>query len=160
MTGYRILRSACITIAALAGLICIQQLAAQSGSQTGTSAPGLPFSQSVTAGGFIFVAGQIGVDPASGEFAGSDISSQTVQTLRNIETQLKLAGADLGRVVKTTVFLADISLYAEMNQAYRQVFGSDFPARSTVAVAGLARGALLEIEAIAVADAGTPVIRK
>ena len=141
-------------------LLIYQHLAGQAGSRAQTAAADLPFSATVTAGGFIFASGQIGLVPETGKLAGDDIESQTAQALANIDTRLRQAGSDLARVVKTTVFLADIGDYDAMNRVYRQALGANRPARSTVAVAGLARGAKIEIEAVAVAAPDTPIIRR
>ena len=108
-----------------------------------------PFSQAVKAGGFIFVSGQIGLDPKTGKVAEGDISIQTRQALENIEAVLKNAGAGLEHVVKITVYLQNMDDYAAMNKAYSEVFGETRPARATVAVRELVMGVLIEIEAIA-----------
>ena len=110
-----------------------------------------PFSQAVKAGGFIFVSGQIGLDPKTGKVAEGDIGIQTRQALENIEAALKNAGAGLEHVVKTTVYLQNMDDYAAMNKAYSAVFGETRPARATVAVRELVMGVLIEIEAIALA---------
>ncbi len=93
----------------------------------------------------IYTAGQIALDPASGQVVEGGIREQTVRVLENLRAVLRAAGTDLGRVVKTTVFLADMADFAEMNDIYAQAFGSHKPARSTVAVAGLPRGVRVEI---------------
>ncbi len=141
-----------LLLAAVAVLVCFSLLAAQSASKKKAPLPSsdLPFSQTVTAGDFIFVSGQIGIDPATGKLAGADIASQTRQALANIERHLKAAGSDLGAVVKTTVFLKNLADYAAMNEAYKKMFGSSRPARATVEVSDLVAGALLEVDAIAV----------
>ncbi|MGH9961328.1 MAG: RidA family protein [Pyrinomonadaceae bacterium] len=109
-----------------------------------------PYSQAIVAGEFVFAAGQIGVDPHTGEFAGSGIEDQAEQILRNLSAVLEAAGTDLSQVVKTTVFLADIADFNAMNEVYRRHFSGDPPARSTVQVARLPRNARIEIEAIAI----------
>jgi 2-iminobutanoate/2-iminopropanoate deaminase len=109
-----------------------------------------PYSQAIVAGEFVFAAGQIGVDPKTGEFAGSGIEEQAEQILRNLSAVLEAAGSDLSHVVKTTVFLADIADFNAMNEVYRRHFPGDPPARSTVQVARLPRNARIEIEAIAI----------
>ena len=114
-----------------------------------------PYSQGIRGGGLVFAAGQVGLDPASGELVPGGIAEQTNRALRNLTAILDAAGASLDRVVKTTVFLADMDDFAAMNDVYAQHFSSPFPARSTVAVKGLPKGALVEIEAIAVAANGT-----
>ncbi len=109
-----------------------------------------PYSQAVTVGDFIFTAGQIALDPATMEIAAEGIVEQTEQVLSNLGAVLSAAGADLSRVVKTTVFLQTMSDFAAMNEVYARRFGSHRPARSTVAAAGLPRNVLVEIEVIAV----------
>lgn len=108
-----------------------------------------PFSQAIVAGDLVFAAGQIGVDPKTGEFAGSTLEEQAEQVLRNLSAVLEAAGSDLSHVVKTTVFLADMNDFNAMNAIYRRHFSEDPPARSTVQVARLPRNARIEIEAIA-----------
>ena len=114
-------------------------------------APGAigPYSQAVVSGGFIFTAGQIALDPASGQVVPGGVAEQTDRALRNIAAILKGAGADLSRVVKTTVFLVDMADFTAMNEVYARHFGEHRPARSTVAVSGLPRGVRVEIEAVA-----------
>jgi 2-iminobutanoate/2-iminopropanoate deaminase len=110
-----------------------------------------PYSQAIRAGKFVFTAGQVALDPATGELVGSDAATQTRQALLNVQAILEAAGSSLDRVVKTTVFLQDMADFAAMNEVYAQQFGDRPPARSTVAVAGLPRAdALVEIEAIAI----------
>lgn len=113
-----------------------------------------PYSQGMRSGGLVFAAGQLGLDPGSGNLVGGGVAEQTDRALRNLTAILDAAGASLDRVVKTTVFLADMADFAAMNDVYAQHFSSPFPARSTVAVKGLPKGALVEIEAIAVAADG------
>ena len=108
-----------------------------------------PYIQLIRAGEFLFTAGQVGFDPASGELVDGGIADQTARVLDNIRAILEAAGADLSRVVKTTVFLVDMADFAAMNEVYARVFGEHRPARSTVAVAALPRGARVEIEAVA-----------
>lgn len=108
-----------------------------------------PYSQAVQAGNMLFVSGQIPIDPATGEFAGSDIATQTNQSLTNIKNILAAAGYTLNDVVKTTVLLADIADFAAMNAVYAEYFTENKPARAAFAVKDLPRGALVEIEAIA-----------
>jgi len=110
---------------------------------------GLPFSPAVKAGGFIFPSGQIGIDVATMELA-QGVGGQMTLAMENMRTVLEAAGASLAHVVKCTVFLADMSDYAEANEAYRAFFPGKPPARSAVAVNGLALGATLEVECIAV----------
>lgn len=109
-----------------------------------------PYSQAIQAGSTIYVSGQIPIDPATGEFAGTDIASQTRRSLTNIRNILREAGADLSNVVKTTVLLADINDFAAMNAVYAEFFTAPYPARAAYQVAAIPKGALVEIEAIAV----------
>ncbi|MBA3259689.1 MAG: RidA family protein [Gemmatimonadales bacterium] len=111
-----------------------------------------PYSQGIRAGGFLFTAGQVGFDPASGELVDGGIAEQTERVLENLRAILEAAGSTFSRVVKTTVFLVDMADFAAMNEVYARVFGEHRPARSTVAVAALPRGARVEIEAIAAVD--------
>jgi 2-iminobutanoate/2-iminopropanoate deaminase len=108
-----------------------------------------PYSQGIRAGGFLFTAGQVGFDPASGELVDGGIAEQTARVLENLRAILESAGSDLSQVVKTTVFLVDMADFTAMNDVYARVFGGHRPARSTVAVAALPRGARIEIDAIA-----------
>ena len=111
-----------------------------------------PYSQAVKAGNTIYVSGQIPIDPAKGEFAGADIRTQTRQSLTNIRNILEAAGADMGSVVKTTVLLADIADFAAMNEVYAEFFAEPYPARAAFQAAAIPKGALVEIEAVAVTD--------
>jgi 2-iminobutanoate/2-iminopropanoate deaminase len=108
-----------------------------------------PYSQALRAGGFLFTAGQVGFDPASGTLVDGGIGEQTRQVLQNIRAILEAGGSGLVQVVKTTVFLVDMADFAAMNEVYAEAFGTHRPARSTVAVAALPRGARVEIEAVA-----------
>ncbi|MDT8436996.1 MAG: RidA family protein [Gemmatimonadota bacterium] len=108
-----------------------------------------PYSQAVRAGGFLFSAGQIGLEPASGELAANDVVGQARQVLRNLAAVLEAAGAGFGDVVRTTVYLADMDDFAAVNAVYAEHFTAPFPARSTVAAAGLPKGARVEIDLIA-----------
>ena len=110
-----------------------------------------PYSQAVRAGQFIFTSGQIPLDPATGEFVPGGIAEQTEQVLRNLSAVLEAAGTSISRVVKTTVFLADMNDFAAMNEVYGRFFGAEPPARSTVEAARLPRDARVEIEVIALA---------
>ena len=116
-------------------------------------APGAigPYSQAVVAGGFVYASGQIPIDPGTGQFVEGGVREQTAQVLRNLSRVLEAAGSSLGRVVKTTVYLADMDDFAEMNEAYRGFFGGDAPARSTVQAARLPRDARVEIDVVALA---------
>jgi len=110
-----------------------------------------PYSQAVVANGFVFASGQIPIDPATAQFVEGGIVEQTEQVLRNISNLLEAAGTSLARVVKTTVFLADMNDFAAMNETYARFFGSEPPARSTVQAARLPRNARVEIEVVALA---------
>lgn len=111
-----------------------------------------PYSQGIKAGKTIYVSGQIPIDPATGEFAGQDIETQTRQSLTNIKNILKEAGADMSDIVKTTVLLKDIADFAAMNKVYAEFFTEPYPARAAFQVAAIPKGALVEIEAVAVTD--------
>lgn len=111
-----------------------------------------PYSQGIRAGKTIYVSGQLPIDPATGEFAGTDIASQTRQSLENIRNILKEAGAEMSDVVKTTVLLKNISDFAAMNQVYAEFFKEPYPARAAFQVAAVPKDALLEIEAVAVTE--------
>jgi 2-iminobutanoate/2-iminopropanoate deaminase len=108
-----------------------------------------PYSQAVKARGFVYASGQIPIDPATGQFVAGGISEQTEQVMKKITAVLEAAGSGLNRIVKTTVFLADMEEFAAMNEVYAKFFASDPPARATVQAAGLPRNARVEIEVIA-----------
>lgn len=108
-----------------------------------------PYSQAIVAGGLVYTAGQIALDPRSGELSGGDVAAQTARVLENLGAVLTAAGASLGTVVKTTVYLADMAEFAAMNEVYARYFGDHKPARSTVQAAALPRGARVEIDCIA-----------
>ncbi|OGT96340.1 MAG: deaminase [Gemmatimonadetes bacterium RIFCSPLOWO2_02_FULL_71_11] len=108
-----------------------------------------PYSQAVIANGFLYSAGQIALDPATMVLVGTDVTAQTERVLRNLEAILHEAGSSLGRVVKTTVFLADMGDFAAMNEVYAKHFGEHRPARSTVAAKTLPKNALVEIDVVA-----------
>ncbi len=108
-----------------------------------------PYSQAVIAGGFVFLSGQIAIDPASGEVVAGDIAAQTEQVLKNIVAILKEAKMGVENVIKATVFLADMADFPRMNEVYARYFAKEPPARSTVQAAGLPKGARVEIDAIA-----------
>jgi len=110
-----------------------------------------PYSQAVRSAGLLFLAGQIPLDPATGQLVEGDIAKQTERVLENIKSILAAAGSSLDRVVKTTVFLKDINDFAAMNEVYGRYFGQNPPARSTVEAARLPRDARVEIDAIALA---------
>ena len=111
-----------------------------------------PYSQAIKAGGFVFVSGQIPIDPQTGQFVAGGIAEQTEQVLKNLSAVLEAAGSSLDLVVKTTVFLADMKEFSGMNEVYATFFSSPPPARATVAAAGLPRDARVEIEAVALAS--------
>ena len=111
-----------------------------------------PYSQGVKAGNTIYVSGQLPIDPATGAFAGDGIAEQTRQSLTNIKEILAAAGCDMSAVVKTTVLLADIADFAEMNSVYAEFFSEPYPARAAFQVAAVPKGAKVEIEAVAVID--------
>lgn len=116
-----------------------------------TAAPGAigPYSQAIDCGSIVFCSGQIPLNPATGEMP-EGIEAQTIQALENVKALLAAAGLTVDNVVKTTVFLADMSLFVPMNEVYASVFTAPFPARSAVAVKELPKGALVEVEVIAV----------
>ena len=108
-----------------------------------------PYSQAIVSRGFLFTAGQVALDPSTGQLVPGGIAEQTSRALENLRAVLRAAGSDISQVVKTTVFLVDMADFTAMNEVYGRVFGDHRPARSTVAVAALPRGALVEIEVIA-----------
>jgi len=116
------------------------------------SAPGAigPYSQAIKAGGMVFCSGQIPIDPQTGEFVSDVVSEQTEQVLKNLSEVLKAAGTSLDNVVKTTVFLADMNDFVEMNEVYSRFFADNKPARATVQAARLPRDARVEIDCIAI----------
>ncbi|MBI5286073.1 MAG: RidA family protein [Deltaproteobacteria bacterium] len=113
-----------------------------------------PYSQGIKAGGFIFVSGQIPIDPATGEVAKGGVEEQTRQVMRNVKGILEAVGASLRDVVKTTVYLKDLTRFTDMNQAYAEFFPEEFPARSTVEVSNLPKGVDVEIDVIAIIKSG------
>ena len=110
-----------------------------------------PYEQAIKANGFIYTAGQIPIDPKTGNFVEGGIAAQTRQALENLKAVLEAGGSTLDRVVKATVFLKNMADFAAMNDVYAQYLGGAKPARSTVAVAELPRGALVEIDLVALA---------
>lgn len=112
-------------------------------------APIGPYSQAVMAGGLLFMSGQIALDPVSGELITSDIESETMQVMNNLKAVLQEAGCDFTNVVKSTIFLSDMSLFAAVNEVYGKFFSSDYPARETVAVKTLPKSVNVEISMIA-----------
>ncbi|NBH74010.1 RidA family protein [Clostridiaceae bacterium] len=119
-----------------------------------TNAPAAigPYSQAIRADKFVFVSGQLPIDPATGEFAGEDIAAQTRQSLTNISNILASEGLSMENVVKTTVLLKNIADFGAMNEVYAAFFQTDCPARAAFEVAALPKNALVEIEAIALAE--------
>ena len=115
----------------------------------GAPAPVGPYSHAVRAGDLLFCSGQIPLDPASGQLVGADVRAQTERVLENLRAVLAHENLALTEVIKTTVFLVDLADFASMNEVYGRYFTRDFPARSTVQVAALPRGARVEIEAVA-----------
>jgi 2-iminobutanoate/2-iminopropanoate deaminase len=107
------------------------------------------YAQAIVSNGFVFVSGQLPIDPQNTDAPIGDIKDQTRKTLKNLEEVLKAAGSDLSKVVKTTIFISDISLWAAANEIYAEVFGAHRPARSAVPVKDLPKGFQIEIEAVA-----------
>lgn len=114
-------------------------------------APGAigPYSQAIEVAGLVYTSGQIPIDPATGAFAEGGIKEQTRQSLNNVKAILEAAGLTMSHVVKTTVFMADMQDFADMNSVYAEFFTEPYPARSAVAVKTLPKGALVEIEVVA-----------
>ncbi|HEX6046764.1 MAG TPA: RidA family protein [Pyrinomonadaceae bacterium] len=108
-----------------------------------------PYSQAIKAGGFVYLSGQVAIDPATGEFVAGGIAEQTERVLKNVTAVLEAAGSSLDLVVKTTVFLADMAEFTAMNEVYAKFFPEPYPSRSTVQAARLPRDARVEIEAVA-----------
>ncbi len=108
-----------------------------------------PYSQACVAGGFLFSAGQIGLDPSTGQLVGPGLTEQAYRVFENLEAVLTAAGAGFGDVVKTTVYVADMSDFAELNAIYAEHFTEPFPARSTVEAGALPAGARVEIDIVA-----------
>ncbi len=113
---------------------------------------GAPYSQAIAAGGLVFVSGQLGLKPGETTLEGKGIEEQTRQVLENVKAILEQAGSGLERLLKTTVFLADLADFAAMNSVYADYVGVAPPARATVQVAALPSGALVEIDAVALAE--------
>ena len=109
-----------------------------------------PYSHAVEANGFVFASGQLGINPATGEFVEGDVQAQTRQALTNARAIMNEAGLDLNNVIKTTVFLSDMANFAAMNEIYAEFCSEPYPARSAVAVKTLPKNALVEVECIAV----------
>ena len=110
-----------------------------------------PYSQAIRAGGFLFLSGQVSLDPATQQLVAGDIAAQTTRVLENLKGILEAAGSSLDRVVKTTVYLKDMNDFAAMNEVYARYFPNDPPARATVEVARLPKDARVEIDLIALA---------
>jgi 2-iminobutanoate/2-iminopropanoate deaminase len=113
-------------------------------------APIGPYNQSVMAGGFLFISGQIPIDPSSGELVSGDIKTEAHQCMKNIQAILTETKLTFEHVVKTTIFLTDMNLFTDVNEVYGSYFKGDYPARETVAVKGLPKGVNVEISMIAV----------
>lgn len=113
-----------------------------------------PYSQAIRAGDFVYTAGQLGLDPASGELVGGGVAAEAERALANLEAILEAAGSGLDRLVKVTVFLADIADWPAVNEAYARRVPQPYPARSAFAVRDLPKGARVEIEAVALAGRG------
>lgn len=107
------------------------------------------YSQAVKVNGMLFASGQLGINPATGDFAGPDFRSQAVQSLQNVKAIVEAAGSSMDKVVKVSVFMADMADFAVLNEVYGQYFAAPYPARSAVAVKTLPKGGLIEIEVIA-----------
>ena len=116
---------------------------------TDAPAPIGPYSQAVLANGFLYISGQIPINPVTGELTQENITAETQQVMRNLNAVLLEAGFDFPHILKTTIFLSDMALFAEVNEVYGSYFESEFPARETVAVKGLPKGVNVEISAIA-----------
>jgi 2-iminobutanoate/2-iminopropanoate deaminase len=116
---------------------------------TNAPAPIGPYNQSVKAGGLLFISGQIAMDPATGNITAGDVEAETHQVMKNLHAILQAAGLGFSAVVKTTIFLTDMSLFATVNEIYAGYFEGDYPARETIAVKGLPRGVNVEISMIA-----------
>jgi 2-iminobutanoate/2-iminopropanoate deaminase len=113
-----------------------------------------PYSQAIRAGDLVFTAGQLGTDPASGEFAGAGVSEQAEQAIANLAAILEAAGSGLDRLAKVTVFLVEIGDWPAVNEVYARMIPEPYPARSAFAVRDLPKGARVEIEAVAIASVG------
>ena len=120
----------------------------------GAPAAAGPYSQAIRAGDLVFTAGQLGLDPATGEFVGPDVASQAEAALQHVGAILTAAGSGLDRLAKVTVFLADIADWPAVNEVYARLVPEPYPARSAFAVKDLPKGARVEIEAVAVVGAG------
>jgi 2-iminobutanoate/2-iminopropanoate deaminase len=110
---------------------------------------GAPYNQAIRAGGMVFCAGQVGLDPATGKLVDGGVEAQARRAMDNLSAVLAAAGTSVGRICKTTIFITDLADFGAVNEVYGSFFDADPPARSTVQVAGLPGGAVVEIEAIA-----------
>ncbi|MBS1564112.1 MAG: RidA family protein [Bacteroidetes bacterium] len=115
----------------------------------GAPAPIGPYNQAIQVGNLLFISGQIAINPASGNIEATDIIGETHQVMHNLKAILSAAGMSLANIVKTTIFLSDMSLFAQVNEVYGKYFSGDFPARETVAVKGLPKNVNVEISVIA-----------
>jgi 2-iminobutanoate/2-iminopropanoate deaminase len=113
-------------------------------------APIVPYSQAVWAGTTLFVSGQIAINPANGNLVQDSLQAEATQVMENLKAILENEGLTFGNIVKTSIFLSDMKLFAEVNEVYAQYFKSDFPARETVAVLGLPKGVNVEISVVAI----------
>jgi len=109
-----------------------------------------PYSQAIKTNGFLFISGQLPIDPVTNTFSGDDAATQTRQSLKNIRSILKQAGLEMDAIVKTTVYLSDMGDFVEMNSVYAEFFSGEFPARVAIEVSALPKNARVEIDAIAV----------
>ena len=112
-------------------------------------APIGPYNQAVHAGNLVFLSGQVALDPVTGEMNNADLTTETHQVMKYVQAVLNAAGCDFSNVVKTTIFLSDMQLFAQVNEVYGSYFKGDYPARETVAVKGLPKNANIEISVIA-----------
>lgn len=110
-----------------------------------------PYSQAIVSGGVVFCSGQVALDPATGQLLDGDAAAQTERVLKNLQAVIEAAGSDLSRVVRTTIYLVDMADFARVNEVYARFFPLEPPARATVGVSALPRGARVEIDAIAIA---------
>jgi len=108
-----------------------------------------PYSQAVKTGNLLFVSGQIPIDPATGNVVTGSVKEETIQVMKNLAAILQVSGSNFNAIVKTTIFLSDMALFAEVNEIYGSYFSGNFPARETVAVKGLPKGVNVEISVIA-----------
>jgi 2-iminobutanoate/2-iminopropanoate deaminase len=119
---------------------------------TNAPAPIGPYNQAIKAGNWLFISGQVAIIPSTGEVITSGVKDEAVQVMKNLEAIIKEAGISFDNIVKTTIFLSDMSLFAEVNEVYGSYFTGDYPARETVAVKGLPKNVNVEISMIAVID--------